>query len=151
MKIVSNFTSCSLNPQKRKKMELNLWGSNIRATNKTMSNICSLTKRNPTLVSIPCLTKAKCHIRISGVLVDQHTLLEEVYIFFDTATYDEIERDVKVSTTSLLKPLPVLQFFAFKSPPQGDNGGPAWTDRRHNGAPHWLLHSQRGRDLLLPA
>ena len=34
---------------------------------------------------------------------------------------------------------------------QGDNGGPAWTDRRHNGSPHRLLHSQRGRDYLLPA
>ena len=32
-----------------------------------------------------------------------------------------------------------------------DNRGPAWTDRRHNGSPHRLLHSQRGRDYLLPA
>ena len=48
MKIVSTFTSCSLKLQKGKKMELNLWGSNIRATKKTMSNICSLTTRAPT-------------------------------------------------------------------------------------------------------
>ena len=41
--------------------------------------------------------KAKRCIFISGVLVDQHTPLEEVYIFFDTATYDQIERDVKVN------------------------------------------------------
>ena len=34
-----------------------------------------------------------------ALLVD-HTLLEEVFIFFDTATYDEIERDVKVSKTT---------------------------------------------------
>ena len=46
------------------------------------------------------LTKAKSHNCASGVSVDQHTPLEEVFIFFDTATYDEIERDVKVSTTS---------------------------------------------------
>ena len=31
---------------------------------------------------------------VLGVLVDQHTELEEVFIFFDTATYDQIERDV---------------------------------------------------------
>ena len=46
------------------------------------------------------LNKANSHNCVSGVLVDQHTPLEEVFIFFDTATYDEIERDVKVSTTS---------------------------------------------------
>ena len=28
-----------------------------------------------------------------------HSPLEEVFIFFDTATYDEIERDVKVDKT----------------------------------------------------
>ena len=49
------------------------------------------------------LTNASKHICISDVLVDQHTPLEEVFIFFDTATYDQIERDVKVNTISLLK------------------------------------------------
>ena len=34
--------------------------------------------------------------------------------------------------------------------PPGYNGGPAWLDRRHNGSPHRLLHSQWGRDHLLP-
>ena len=29
----------------------------------------------------------------------EHTPLEAVYIFFDTATYDEIARDVKVGLT----------------------------------------------------
>ena len=33
-------------------------------------------------------------------MVIEHTPLEEVFIFFDTATYDQIERDVKVNTTS---------------------------------------------------
>ena len=28
----------------------------------------------------------------------EHTELEEVFIFFDTATYDQIERDVKVNS-----------------------------------------------------
>ena len=30
--------------------------------------------------------------------MDQHTPLEEVIIFFDTATYDQIERDIKVNS-----------------------------------------------------
>ena len=41
-------------------------------------------------------TKAKHHLCISGVTLE-HAPLEEVYIFFDTATYDQIERDVKVN------------------------------------------------------
>ena len=30
--------------------------------------------------------------------VIEHSQLEEVYIFFDAATYDEVERDVKVNS-----------------------------------------------------
>ena len=41
-------------------------------------------------------TEAKHHNFISGVMLE-HAPLEEVYIFFDTATYDQIERDVKVN------------------------------------------------------
>ena len=26
---------------------------------------------------------------------------------------------------------------------KGDNRGPAWSDWRHNGSPHWILHPQR--------
>ena len=33
----------------------------------------------------------------------EHGPLEKVYIFFDTATYDEIERDVKVNTVTFAK------------------------------------------------
>ena len=40
-------------------------------------------------------TKANRHLRISGAVIE-HSPLEAVYIFFDTATFDEIERDVKV-------------------------------------------------------
>ena len=43
------------------------------------------------------------HICVSGVLVDQRTVLEEVFIFFDTATYDQIERDVKVDIATFAK------------------------------------------------
>ena len=32
----------------------------------------------------------------------EHALLEAVYIFFDTATYNEIERDVKVTQNTVL-------------------------------------------------
>ena len=32
----------------------------------------------------------------------EHNQLEEVYVFFDTETYDEIERDVKVGVMPLL-------------------------------------------------
>ena len=35
----------------------------------------------------------------------EHGPLEEVYIFFDTATYDQIERDVKVNTATFKKNL----------------------------------------------
>ena len=34
--------------------------------------------------------------------MDQHTPLEEVFIFFGTATYDQIERDVRVTKTTHL-------------------------------------------------
>ena len=42
------------------------------------------------------------HICISGALIE-HAPLEAVYIFFDTATFDEIERDVKVGVFVLTK------------------------------------------------
>merc|ERR1712098_341866 len=37
-----------------------------------------------------------------SVLVDQQTPLEELIVFFDTGTYDEIERDVKVTMEAQL-------------------------------------------------
>ena len=40
----------------------------------------------------------------------QHTPLEEVYIFFDTATYDEIERDVKVANRHKVSKLLMNEF-----------------------------------------
>ena len=47
-------------------------------------------------------TKAKFRLSVSGVLI-KHAPLEEVYIFFDTATYDQIERDVKVDIATFEK------------------------------------------------
>ena len=51
-----------------------------------------------------------------------------VQIYFNMATYDKIERDLKVTT---------------------DPGGPAWPHRRHHGAPHWIFHPWWGQDNLL--
>ena len=50
----------------------------------------------------------------------EHAPLEEVYIFFDTATYDQIERDVKVnySPKNLIKIL--NQWTELLSERQGD-------------------------------
>ena len=39
--------------------------------------------------------RSNWHILISASVIE-HAPLEAVYIFFDTATYDQIERDVKV-------------------------------------------------------
>ena len=82
----------------------------------------------------------------------EHSPLEAVYIFFDTATYDEIERDEKVMLESWRQ---IICDF-FKSPldwtfSKGDNRSPVGFDRRHHGSSHRLLHPQWGRDRLLPA
>ena len=86
--------------KKGKKMSLNLWGSNTKATKRAMSSTSSSNQR--ARIQVFLFTKAESHF-VSGVLVDQHTALEEVFIFFDTATYDQIERDVKVDTIPWLK------------------------------------------------
>ena len=41
------------------------------------------------------LVNTGVYLFLAGVL--KHAPLEAVYIYFDTATYDEIERDVKVT------------------------------------------------------
>ena len=65
-----------------------------------MSSICGLTRMNPTQVSASSHQSTQSpDLFVSGVLLDQHTPLEEVFVFFDTATYDQIERDVKVNKT----------------------------------------------------
>ena len=73
----------------------------------------------------------------------EHAPLEVVYIYFDTATFDEIERDVKVDFKGFLGIMLLMIL--------GDNRSSIGFDRGHNGPPHWLLHPQWGRDHLLPS
>ena len=80
------------------------------------------------------------HVHISAVAAP----LEAVYIFFDTATYNEIERDVKVKAKKILT-FGLMQKWIHA----GDNRGPIGSHWRHNGPPHGLLHPKRGRDHLL--
>ena len=74
----------------------------------------------------------------------EHAPLEAVYVFFDTATYNEIERDVKVKNNKY-----VLTFGFMQNMHSGDHRGPIGPHWRHDGPPHWLLPPQRGRDHLL--
>ena len=68
-----------------------------------MSSIYSLTQSSWNQVSTSSQQgKESPDLFVSGVLVD-HIPLEEMFILFDTATYDQIERDVKVDITPLLK------------------------------------------------
>ena len=45
-------------------------------------------------------TKSKDFIFVLPAKMIEHAPLEAVYIYFETATYDEIEKDVKVKTFS---------------------------------------------------
>ena len=67
----------------------------------------------------------------------EHAPLEAAYIYFDAATYDEIERDEKVEKVSVRCDhiILILKFL-------GDNGSPIGFDRRHHGPSHRLLHPQ---------
>ena len=95
------------------------------------------------------------HVHMFSVSLMEHSPLGAVHIFFDTSTYDEIERDVKVvngfPTKKDLKHR--NNFLVFTSSldillklkhDKGDNGSPIGPDWRHNGPSHWLLHPQRG-------
>ena len=81
----------------------------------------------------------------------EHAPLKAVYIYFDTATYDEIKRDEKVMFWIHLffgrqcVYEPSTRLF------EGDNGSPIGFDWRHHGPSHWLLHTQWSRDHLLPS
>ena len=57
-----------------------------------MSSILSSTLTKKTSVRISNIH----HIHLLPASVLEHAPLEAVYIYFDTATYDEIERDEKV-------------------------------------------------------
>ena len=104
-----------------------------------MPGISASTLKKKTLVSASCET---C-VYLFPASVVEHAPLEAVYIYFDTATYDEIERDVKVA---FLAPLDILLRSQCSSwqKLKGDSGGSIGAYRRHNGPSHWLLHPQWG-------
>ena len=60
-----------------------------------MLNIFSLTQTSKTWVSFK-IPKHLCKSDSRAAAMIEHAPLQSAYIFFDTATYDEIERDVKV-------------------------------------------------------
>ena len=57
--------------------------------------------------------------------------LQVVHIYFETSTFDRVEKDVKV----ILEDDLFLQF-----PIKGDPGGSVGFDRRHDGTLHWVFH-----------
>ncbi len=57
-----------------------------------MSSILDSTQTTKTSVSDPKIIK----VNLFPATTLEHAPLEAVYIYFDTATYDEIERDEKV-------------------------------------------------------
>ena len=60
-----------------------------------MLDICSLTRSSQIWVSFSFLQHPTKGCLLPAAVVE-HAPLQHVYIFFDTATFDEIERDVKV-------------------------------------------------------
>ena len=65
-----------------------------------------------------------------------------VHIYFDTFTFDRVEKDIKVTLSMDSYHLN----FAFKGNLgffKGNLGGPAGSDRRNNGPLYWILYSQR--------
>ena len=80
------------------------WGEQYKSYKKRyVKNLLFVPEEsNPRKQSKLFFIKAKYQLRVSGVLLE-HAPLEEVYIFFDTATYDQIERDVKVDIATFEK------------------------------------------------
>ena len=81
-----------------------------------------------------------------------------MYIFFDTATFDKIERDVKVkrhifnlslTSTSVISSEWLITTQCVTLNKKGDKWSAAEPDWRHDGSSYWLLHPQWGRDHLL--
>ena len=60
-----------------------------------------------------------------------------VHLYFDTSTFDQVEKDVKVGSElqNVSKKYPMLSV-------SGDPGGPVGSDWWHDGTLHWLLYSQ---------
>ena len=72
----------------------------------------------------------------------EHAPLQAVYIYFDTATFDEIERDEKVKLTVIVEPVTKKLIL-------GDSGSSTRPYWRHNGSSHRLLNPQWSGDHLL--
>ena len=77
-------------------MNTSHWQRNISVTKRLISSIFALIQKMDNFVSEHFVLK-----NLTGefpAAMIEHPPLEAVYIYFDTATYDEIERDVKVTT-----------------------------------------------------
>ena len=61
-----------------------------------MRSFCASTLLISQHLTVGCFSPANRFTSLSAATVE-HAPLEAVYIFFDTATYNEIERDVKVT------------------------------------------------------
>ena len=83
-------------------------------------------------------------MEFSAIMLE-HATLEAVYVYFDTASYDQIERDEKV----MVKKSHSHCMFT-KKWSEGDSGRDDRIDRWHHGSSHWLLHPQWGWNHLLP-
>ena len=76
--------------------------------------------------------------------------IQLVEIFFDTATYDEIERDVKVICHSNnYTCCRHVDWLFCNRDFEGDYRGPAGADRWHHGTSHRIFNPQLRRDRLL--
>ena len=65
-------------------------------TRKPMLSFCVSALMMSPHLSVGCFSPTYRFTSLSAATV-KHAPLEAVYIFFDTATYNEIERDVKVT------------------------------------------------------
>ena len=74
----------------------------------------------------------------------EHAPLEAVYIYFDTASYDQIERDEKVMVEASHSHCMFTKKWS-----EGDSGRDDRINRWHHGSSHWLLHSQWGWNRVL--
>ena len=77
--------------------------------------------------------------------------MQVVQIYFDTSTFDEIEKDVKVFYMLRLLVTTNIKYKTWgnhKCCCSGDLGVSSWSDWRDDGSSHRLLHPQWSRDSL---
>ena len=138
---------------KWRKRSFHLCRSITTDTRKPTLSFCASTLLMSQHLTVGYFSPANRFTSLSAAPVE-HASLEAVYIFIDTATYNEIERDVKVTKDTVLafgfvhcNTLEARQ--KLKCIHAGDNWGTIGSCWRYNGPPHWFLHSQRDRDPLL--